>query len=469
MINRLLGTILGQILTISAGASALTFLLFVVLLLAHPPAPPPPPWPWPDAYRIAGLIESILAVPQADRTAVAAAATRHGFSVRLTSAPVPCGGLRPDALRMQEVLNTELHGLTPNAVVRSCDVAASDPSEDVQILAAIGDLTLDIRTGNVSSSPPGRLPLVMLPFIGTLLFLGIAVASMSAWASWRVIGPLRRLAERANRFGHQIAAGAIEEEGPREIRLATRAFNLMEERVARSVRDRTRMLAAISHDLRTPLTRMRLQLEMGQANIVLGKLIRDVGLMQSMVTSALALLSGNFDEEEKEWFDLGALLSTLCDEFGEAGASLNYAGPERIRFFCRPIAITRAMTNLIENGRQFGSQVTVSASIQDDNAIIIDVADNGPGIPEQQLLDAIEPFVRLDPSRPNPSGSVGLGLSIVEEIVRAHRGTLTLINKQPNGLIARLEFPASNSETSLAAWRGASHDAYRSPGITSAD
>jgi signal transduction histidine kinase len=440
MIKRLFGTMLGQILAIIAGASALTFLLFLLLLWTlYPAVPPAPPWPWPNAYRIAAVVDIIRAAPAADRVSVAATLTRPDLLLRLTQTPLPCAALVRDARDMQTVLRTQLHEPMPDVMVHSCD-ATSRPLENIQVLVTIGDQTLEILTGKDAIM---RFPFGSLPFVIALLFLCTAVASMSAWAVWRVIGPLRRLSEKADSFGREISVTAIEEEGPREIRLAARAFNLMQERIARSVRDRTRMLAAISHDLRTPLTRMRLQIETGQADTIRGKLLRDVGLMQAMVTSALAFLSGNIDEEEKEWLDLGALLSTLGDEFEEAGAAVSYEGPEQIRFFCRPNAITRALTNLIENGCHFGNEVTINASIH-DSAIIVDVADDGPGIPAQRMQDVVEPFVRLDLSRSTRPGSVGLGLSIVNEIVQAHGGTLALFDREPQGLVARLTLPVGS-------------------------
>jgi signal transduction histidine kinase len=123
------------------------------------------------------------------------------------------------------------------------------------------------------------------------------------------------------------------------------------------------------------------------------------------------------------------------------GAVVQYEGPERLEFFCRPNAMTRMFTNLIENGCHFGTEVTIKAWIIDD-CIIVDVEDDGPGIPDDRKQDVIEPFVRLDPSRSGRSGSVGLGLSIVHEIVRAHGGTLSLMDRAPNGLVARVKLPA---------------------------
>ena len=217
----------------------------------------------------------------------------------------------------------------------------------------------------------------------------------------------------------------------------------MQRRVTRSIEDRTRALAAISHDLRTPLTRMRLQLETSSTDLARGKLLRDVGLMQSMVTSALAFLSGSFSQEQRERLDLGALLATLCDEYEEAGASIRYEGPEQISFYCRPSAVSRALANLMENAIHYGETVLVTASTE-GGTIAIDVADDGPGIPKERLQDVVEPFVRLDPSRSKRPGSVGLGLSIVKDVVETHGGTLEVIDNQPTGLIARIVFPRTS-------------------------
>jgi signal transduction histidine kinase len=263
---------------------------------------------------------------------------------------------------------------------------------------------------------------------------------MSAWAAWRVVGPLRRLSAKADAFGRNMSVSPMDEEGPLEIRRAARAFNLMQERITRSMHDRTRMLAAISHDLRTPLTRMRLQLETRQTEDVRGKLLRDVRLMQSMVTTAANFLSRGFEEEEKEWLDLGVLLEALADEYQESGANVSCEDLPQIKFFCRPNAITRALTNLIDNSVYFGEKIVIAAWCS-DGAIAIEIADDGPGIPVDRLTDVVKPFVRLDPSRSGRPGSVGLGLSIVKEIVEAHQGSLELAQRQPKGLLARVWFP----------------------------
>ncbi len=432
--RRFFSTTLGQILAIIATSSAITFVLFLALLWAlYPSIPPPPPWPWQTAYRIITLVESLGATPENERAAFIAATQRPGMSIRVTQASAPCEAFDPDTRNLEAVLRSELGALAPKITVRSCDAAA--PVARVQVLIPLDSQNLEVRTAKVGPQPVFRLT---APFVAALLFLCVAVAAMSAWAVWRVIRPLRRLSARAEDFGRNIAIAPIEEEGPLEIRSAARTFNLMQERITRSIRDRTRTLAAISHDLRTPLTRMRLQLDTQPTEAIRSKLLRDIGLMQSMVTVALTYLSGGFEEEEKEWLDLGALLATLPDEYEESGVS--YAGPEQIRFFCRPNAINRALTNLVENGIHFGESVDVTASAE-HGFITIEVGDDGPGIPKDRVQDVVEPFVRLDSARSSRPGSVGLGLSIVKEIVEAHAGTLELLDRRPKGLIARVRFP----------------------------
>ncbi|MBL3961169.1 MULTISPECIES: ATP-binding protein [Burkholderia] len=430
--RRIISTTLGQILLILTCSSSATAVLFIVLLSHH--TAPAPPWPWQSAYRIASAVESLRAMPDAERSAVVATMRQPGLSFRLSQAASGCSAETRDTRNLESVLKSERTGAAALSV-RAC---AGEHTGDapIQVRVPLGNQTLEVQTVRNAVEPPRY----SFPFYGALIFMCVGVAAMSAWAISRVIRPLRRLSEHADAFGQQMSVSPIAEEGPLEIRSAAHAFNLMQERIALSVQNRTRMLAAISHDLRTPLTRMRLQLEMEQSEYVRDKLIRNIELMQSMVTSTLAFLSTGVDREEKEWLDLGALISTLCDEYEEAGTAVRYVGPDRIRFFCRPDAMHRVLTNLIENALHFGSGVAVAASIH-GQSVHIDVVDDGPGIPKDRLRDVIEPFVRLDPARCDRPGGVGLGLSIVREIVHAHGGTFALVNRKPTGLIARIVLP----------------------------
>lgn len=429
MIRRFLSTTLGQILVIITTASSITFLLFM-LLLVYRDVPPMPPWPWNTAYRISGIASMLQGMPQDQQAALIAAVQKPNFSVTVTDAPGICSKLSLETRDLENALQSMLH--TTRITARSC---GEDAEQDIQVLVPLGTRFLDIRT-DLSERLPHR---ISRPFQTALLFMCIAIVTMSAWAAWRVIRPLRHLSEQADAFGKSIAISPLKEEGPLEIRCVTRAFNLMQQRIARFLQDRTRMLAAIGHDLRTPLTRMKLQLETGNPAAMREKLLRDVGVMQSMVDSALAFLSGSFDSEEAEWLDLGALLATLCDEYREAGACVSYEGPEQIRFFCKPNAISRMLTNLIDNGTYYGNDVVVSAHVA-PGRIVVEVLDDGPGIPHEKIKEVVDPFVQLDPARSTRLGSVGLGLSIVKEIAEAHSGALELSNRPEGGLAARVSF-----------------------------
>ncbi|WP_176047957.1 ATP-binding protein [Burkholderia sp. BCC1644] len=428
--RRILSTTLGQILIILTCSSIATALLFIALLSHHSP---PPPWPWQSAYRIASLVESLEAAPESTRDAIVAAVRQPALTFRLTPAPSACTGVTPDSRSLEAILNAELSAVA-DVTVRAC--AGGQPGASILVRVPLGNRTLEVFTDRNKADPPRY----SFPFYAALIFLCMGVAALSTWAISRVIRPLRRLSEQADAFGRAMSVTPIAEEGPLEIRRAAHAFNQMQERITASIQSRTRMLAAISHDLRTPLTRMRLQLEMEHTDSVREKLIRNIDLMQTMVASALAFLGSGADREQTEWLDLGALIATLCDEYEEGGTNIRYHGPEQIRFFCRPDAIHRMLTNLIDNAIHFGSHVAVTATVDGSN-VRIDVVDDGPGIPESRLQDVIEPFVRLDQTRNERPGSVGLGLSIVREIVQMHGGTFVLVNRKPTGLIARVELP----------------------------
>ena len=430
--RRYFGTTLGQIVAIVACSSVATFLLFMAMLF-YPGGPPNPPWPWPTTYRIAALVEILEGLPEAKREEIIqVAAQRQALKLQFESTPTACHDATLNTRDLESALRAVLPTLS-GITARSC--ASDDLRPDIQVLVPFGHETLEIRTDQIGRGPPR----FSFPIFGALLFLCVGVAALSAWAVSRVIRPLRRLSAQAEALGNDISIAPIGEEGPVEIRRVAHAFNLMQERIASSIQRRTRMLAAISHDLRAPLTRMRLQLETERAELGRDRLMKDISLMQTMVTSALAFLSGDSVAEEKEWVDLGSLLSTLCDEYEDSGARIHYDGPDQIPFLCRPTAIQRVMANLIENAICFGGLVAVIASVRDTH-IMIDVSDDGPGVPEEMLRDVIEPFFRLDPARAGRPGSVGLGLTIVDDIVRAHGGTFTLFNRKPSGLTARIEF-----------------------------
>ncbi|ALM85846.1 ATP-binding protein [Bordetella sp. N] len=433
MLRRFFSTTLGQMSAIIACSSVATFVLFAGIL-SYIGSPPTPPWPWPEAYRIATVANVLRKMRVADRPAAMAAAQTQNMSLTFADFPRPCEGHSLDTREMENILRANIEN-ADTLMVLGCDAESS--VSKFQVLVPLDGRVLEIRADRVS-----RMPLrFTFPFLTALAFLCIGVVAMSTWAVWRVIRPLRRLSEKADAFTHDVAVvEPLALQGPLEVRRAAQAFNRMQERIAGFVQSRTRMLAAISHDLRTPLTRMRLHVETGREDTMRPRLLRDITLMQTMVDSALSFLSSGLDNETGEWLDVGALLSTLCDEYEETGARIRYDGRADIRVYCRPNAMQRACANLIENALAYGDNVVVDAVVENDE-VLITVSDDGPGIPAQRLEEVTEPFVRLDPARAQRPGSVGLGLSIVAEIVRAHGGRLTLENRRPAGLCARIRLP----------------------------
>ncbi|QWT19895.1 HAMP domain-containing protein [Bacillus sp. NP157] len=431
-------TTIGQILAIVASASAATFGLFLLLLmLLYPHVPPAPPWPWQAAYRVEALVDTLRDVPASDYPALLAAPRAPITEARLLEAPPVCDELTNETRELESVLNEGLSNGNGPATVRVCSGAPAETA--TQVLVRMGDQTLALRTHRVSRPPPH----LTFPFVGALLFLCVGVAAMSTWAVWRVVRPLRRLSDSADAFGRDMAVEPLAEEGPLEIQRAAAAFNRMQQRVTRVLQDRTRMLAAVGHDLRTPLTRMQLSLQAAEPTPVPlhARLLRDIGHMRVMVDSALAYLSATAEVEPREPMDVAALLQSLCDDYADGGADVGYDGVDEAVAPCRPNAIQRAMANLLDNAVQYGTAVRAQAGT-DGDYVRITIANDGSVIPADRLDDILEPFVRLDPARNDRPGSVGLGLSIVRDIVADHGGTLDIANRPANdGVVVTVCLP----------------------------
>jgi len=433
--RRFLGSMLGQIVVVIASTMLATSLLLTGLVyLQNMQAGAP--WPWAIVHRVVSLVNLLEKVPQDKLRSVTllAAAQRPNLNLAVVDAARACTGRSAEAYVLELALRSELPQL-PSLKVAACDT--DDQARNIQILVPIGRHLVDIRTGTLGYHPFRFAS----PAFVAAVFLFASVLALSIWALLRVVLPLRRLSEKVEAFARDISPAAIAEEGPQEIRNVTRTVNVMQQRISGLIDDRTRMLAAVSHDLRTPITRMRLQLERPDDRLDGQRLRRNLDVMQSLVDSALAFLAGGHAGEASEWVDLDALLATVCDEYEESGVDISYDGPGHIRFQCRPLAFQRALGNLIDNAIVHADAIRVTAQ-QLPAGVQIEIADDGPGIPEAQLHAVRRPFVRLDGRRDPGNGSIGLGLSIVEGIVAAHGGTLHLANGERGGLVARLLFPA---------------------------
>ncbi len=295
---------------------------------------------------------------------------------------------------------------------------------------------LRIATRGRDERPEHRMRLLLW-----LALVGVAIAAPSIWTARRLVGPLEQLAAAAERFGIDRAAPTIPESGPKELRTIAQAFNRMGARLKRFVDDRTQMIAAISHDLRTPITRMRLRAEFVSDPDQQARLLRDLAEMEAMVEATLTFGSTDAHGEERAFTDVAALVADLCEDAAETGAEVAYVGPYHASLACQAMAMRRVVGNLIGNALMHGAPPVTVTVTEEQDAVLIDVADRGPGINHADHERVLQPFVRLEQSRNRETGGVGLGLTIARTIVHAHGGSMTLINLRPRGLQVRLLLP----------------------------
>ena len=294
---------------------------------------------------------------------------------------------------------------------------------------------------NVAVGPPPGAPPWGLTFLLTFVLSALAVAAVAVLMARRISGPMRRLATATEQFGRGEGGADLPEVGPVETRQTVRAFNQMRERLDRFVRDRTAMLAAISHDLRTPITSLRLQAEFVEDDEVRTKIIDTLDEMQRMTEETLAFIREDVAAEDTRTVDLRALVDSVADDLSELGHQVAMEHGDQVLVPCRPTALRRAISNLLENGATYGerAQVRVEAA---DNEVRIIVDDEGPGIAEADLARVFEPFVRLETSRSRETGGTGLGLAIARTIVRNHGGDIRLQNREEGGLRVVVTLPA---------------------------
>jgi signal transduction histidine kinase len=309
--------------------------------------------------------------------------------------------------------------------------AAIAPGFD--ILTTLNDgqpLTLRI---NVPSqlAPPLRL---VLSFLLTL----VATLCAGSYLLTRSISlRLRRLAEAADAVGRGLQPAPLAESGPPELRKAARAFNRMQDRLVRYLGSRTRVLTAMSHDLRTPITRLRLRVASVSDPVLQGKMAADLEQMAAMVQESLESLQGLEATESVQPVRVESLLRALQSEYQELGFPLEVHNALHESVPARPQALRRALANLIDNARQFATAASIGVQRVGDDCVF-KISDNGPGIPDAELERVFEPFFRLESSRNRGTGGAGLGLSIARDIAHAHGGLLTLANRPNGGLEARL-------------------------------
>jgi signal transduction histidine kinase len=306
----------------------------------------------------------------------------------------------------------------------------------------LGDGSTAVFFARVPQEPLSRYESLVPRLLLTLaIFFGLA-----ALVARTMTRSLAKLSRAARALGEDPEGPPLEPSGPRELSNVIEAFNRMQAQIRGYVHERARMLGAVSHDLKTPITRMRLRSEMLPDGSVKDKFVRDLDEMEAMVGSTLELFRSLGKEPQRQPVDVAALIDSLCEDWRESGYQTSVEGAPRRPYSAHPQALRRCLNNLIENALRYGERAELS--IRDtERELRIEVRDRGPGIPEDQLEAVFEPFFRLEGSRSRDSGGAGLGLSIARNIARWHGGDVTLRNAPGGGLIATLRLPRSAGGT----------------------
>ncbi|MER2267038.1 ATP-binding protein [Methylobacterium oxalidis] len=288
-----------------------------------------------------------------------------------------------------------------------------------------------------SAHGPGLIRLAPWAFLATAMAILVGIAAVVLMH--RIAGPLRELTRSTGLIGHGTIV-QIREVGPDETREIGRALNAMQERIHRLVAERTQALAAVSHDLRTPIARLRLRLDRFDDAEERRAMAADLDEMQAMVDATLAYLRGDSDPEERQVTNIASVLMGIADAAVDVGREVDFQGPGRALATVRPVAFKRALENLVDNGVRYGGRVRIGLDIE-DTALAVRVDDDGPGIPPEDVLRAFEPFTRLEVSRNRNTGGTGLGLTIALQAIEAENGTLELASRPEGGLRALIRLP----------------------------
>jgi signal transduction histidine kinase len=279
--------------------------------------------------------------------------------------------------------------------------------------------------------------------LDTLLLAAATIALVlvaSGWAVRRLTAPYAVLGNAAERYGRDISVAPLPETGPREVRAAAHAFNLMQERLRRFVGDRDHLVAAISHDLRTPVTRLRLRAEFIEDACQRTRMLEDLDEIETMTQSVLSFASDTAQPERRETLDLISLLQSLTDDMPQVQLALAAGLPPRIAYPAQPVGLRRCVANLLNNAVKYGGGARVSLVLLPAE-VRVSIDDDGPGIPEGEMERMFQPFQRLDRSRNRETGGTGLGLTTARTVAHAHGGEIVLANRAGGGLRAELVLP----------------------------
>ena len=412
------------------------------------------------AQRIANLTRLVQDTPPETRQRLVAALSDKSFRVSLSAQPLATQSVDDDGYAAQAITEflVDQLALGPMRQPRVSASASRRPPfapwhgmghgpmmHGFAGFATFRDLQVSIPLTDgpwlsFATALPAGGPAFSAQFLLSMGIMAMIIVAVSVWAVRRVTAPLGSLAMAAERLGHDVNAAPLSETGTIETRQAAHAFNDMQMRLRGLIENRTRLLAAISHDLRTPLTLLRLRAEMVENVQERDKMLSTIAEMDAMIGATLTFARDQSADEPKRRTDLTALLQSVVDDMRDAGFAVRMQAAEAIICECRPAALRRAVRNLLDNAVKYGKSGTVEIRRRSET-IEINIDDDGPGIPQQELTRVLEPFYRVEGSRSRETGGVGLGLAIAHTIVQAQGGMLTLSNRTTGGLRANIELP----------------------------
>ena len=396
------------------------------------------------AVRAMSIYRTVaLADPDSRRQVIRAIDAREGTKVQLADAP-PVSALAPAYPELQRALRVNMLLVPMRPIDRPREFVILGGPAAQRVL--IGLRMPDGKWVNTSMAMQPARWLLSGTFLAAFVLMTFAAALLTLWAVRRLTAPVATLAAAAERLGRDVNAPPLPEDGPQEIAQAAAAFNTMAARIRRFLADRNFMLAAIGHDLRTPITRLKLRAEFIEDDELRRKTLVDLDELEAMVAATLAFGRDTLSDEPLVPLDLAELLRTLLDETGDAWPDaverLGYQGPDHLTINARPLALKRALTNIISNAVKYGGGAQITLAPSRDGTVTVLVEDSGPGIAPEDAERVFQPFVRLEASRNRETGGVGLGLTIARNILRAHGGEVSLGAVPGGGTRATVVLPA---------------------------